>query len=181
MAEAPPTRRRWYQFGLWTMFLVVTLCAISAALLTREGRRYAREHQAIDSIKKIKRLGVSIDFHDRLLAPVRHLAGDDRLTMFETVVRIAFPPQGLHLEFGGGGSAMLEGVSDAELEEMRPALARLPYLASLDLNESNITDEGLAHLRGLTSLRRLDVGGTKVTNDGIASLRRSLPDLVITK
>jgi hypothetical protein len=28
MSEAPPTRRRWYQFGLGTLFLVVTVFAM---------------------------------------------------------------------------------------------------------------------------------------------------------
>jgi hypothetical protein len=43
-----------------------------------------------------------------------------------------------------------------------------------------VTDTGLAHLAGLTGLTRLGLDQTQVTDDGVAKLRRSLPATIIT-
>jgi hypothetical protein len=49
---------------------------------------------------------------------------------------------------------------------------RLEYL---DLHYTNLTDAGLEHLVGLTTLRHLDVRVTQVTADGVKKLQRALP------
>jgi hypothetical protein len=52
-------------------------------------------------------------------------------------------------------------------------------LQSLDLQETNVTDAGLKHLRGLTQLDSLDLRKTKVTDAGVANLQRALPNCKI--
>ncbi len=61
------------------------------------------------------------------------------------------------------------GVSgtDATLEPV----ARLERLQWLRLDRTAVTDLGLLHLRGMSSLSRLDVCGTHVTDAGIAQLK----------
>ena len=54
-------------------------------------------------------------------------------------------------------------------------------MQSLDLQQTNVGDKGLEHLKGLTSLRELNVRQTKVTDAGVANLRKSLPKLKITR
>lgn len=54
-------------------------------------------------------------------------------------------------------------------------------LEELSLRDTQITDAGLEHLKGLTRLRALDLQGTKVSGDGIRSLQRALPDCVIIR
>ena len=41
-----------------------------------------------------------------------------------------------------------------------------------NLRDTMITDEGLKHLAGLTSLEELDISGTRVTEKGIEALRK---------
>jgi len=51
-------------------------------------------------------------------------------------------------------------------------LSGLTSLKYLDLRGTEITDAGLSHLSGLTSLKRLDLTGTKVTDAGLSHLSR---------
>ena len=55
-------------------------------------------------------------------------------------------------------------------------LSGLTSLRELYLGDTQITDAGLAHLRGLTSLRELDLINTQVTDAGVASLEQALPN-----
>ena len=45
----------------------------------------------------------------------------------------------------------------------------------------NITDAGLAHLKGLTNLTYLDLGKTQITDAGVAELQQALPKCRIRK
>jgi hypothetical protein len=47
----------------------------------------------------------------------------------------------------------------------------LSELESLVLNDTAVTDVGLAHLRGLTRLRTLSLDSTRVTGEGFVELR----------
>ncbi len=63
-----------------------------------------------------------------------------------------------------------KGANDAELAQ----LPDLPHLEELSLSSAagaHITDAGLAHLAGLTNLRRLWVGNSRVTDRGLVPLR----------
>jgi hypothetical protein len=48
----------------------------------------------------------------------------------------------------------------------------------LSLNRTQISDAGLEHLKGLTSLRFLSINGTQVTDAGVEKLQKTLGDLV---
>jgi len=65
----------------------------------------------------------------------------------------------------------------AELTEL-PAMKRVK---SLMLNDTAVTDAGLAHLSRLTNLRGLDLRGTRVTEEGVAQLQRALPNCKIER
>ena len=52
-------------------------------------------------------------------------------------------------------------------------------LRQLDLESTQITDAGLAHLKGLTGLRQLNLEGTKITDAGLADLKKALPKTCI--
>ena len=45
----------------------------------------------------------------------------------------------------------------------------------VDLSRTEVTDAGLAHLQGLTSLQVLYLDSTQVTDAGLAELRKALP------
>lgn len=67
-------------------------------------------------------------------------------------------------------------ITDDGLKE----IGALPNLERmLWLKDTNITDEGLVHLRGLTKLRCLDIEQTKVTRAGGLRLKKALPGLIV--
>ena len=47
---------------------------------------------------------------------------------------------------------------------------------SMSQSESQITDEGLRHLRSLKQLKHVQFYGTQLTQDGVAQLREHLPE-----
>jgi hypothetical protein len=51
----------------------------------------------------------------------------------------------------------------------------LTKLQTLNLRLTQVSDAGLAHLRGLTELQTLDLGTTRVTAEGVKDLRKALP------
>jgi hypothetical protein len=63
-------------------------------------------------------------------------------------------------------------VTDAGLAH----LVGLTSLRELNLWNTEVTDAGLAHLAGLKSLQELSLWGTRVTNAGVARLKKRLPD-----
>src|SRR5262249_61460329 len=58
-------------------------------------------------------------------------------------------------------------VSDTGLAELRG----MTRLESLELRSTSVTDAGMVHLNGLTGLERLDVRDTPVTGAGLARLK----------
>jgi hypothetical protein len=50
-------------------------------------------------------------------------------------------------------------------------------LSRLELDNTHVTDVGLANLKALTSLSELDLSGTQVTDDGLNELKRALSRL----
>jgi hypothetical protein len=49
----------------------------------------------------------------------------------------------------------------------------------LNLNETRVTDDGLARLENLVGLCELHLNGAQVTAEGVDRLRQSLPSTVI--
>lgn len=60
-------------------------------------------------------------------------------------------------------------ISDASLSHLN--------LKRLFLRGTMVTDAGLAHLKGVSSLQRLLLTNTRVTDDGVSELQRALPGL----
>jgi hypothetical protein len=57
----------------------------------------------------------------------------------------------------------------------------LSLIRTLYLNDTKVTDSGLARLKGLTRLRTLNLAGTSVTDAGIKELTLALPNLRIIR
>lgn len=58
---------------------------------------------------------------------------------------------------------------DADVPSLAPLLAALPELSVLDLGWTDVSDEGLRHLRGLNNLRSIHLAGTLVRNPLVGS------------
>ena len=63
-------------------------------------------------------------------------------------------------------------IDDSVLSHLAEHRNVLGALLRLDLAESNVTDDGLECLRGLTSLEEMNLAGTRVTNVGLKTLQR---------
>lgn len=61
-------------------------------------------------------------------------------------------------------------IGDREIE----AIGRLKSLKNLCLQNADVSDAGLIHLRGLTELEHLDLSGTRVTDRGLVHLHTLL-------
>ena len=57
--------------------------------------------------------------------------------------------------------------SDKELARV----GHLPAIISLVFSDANVTDAGLAHLKGLTKLSELELNGTQITDAGLVHLK----------
>ena len=75
----------------------------------------------------------------------------------------------------------LTKVTDADLVDLRRFTILECHSLTLSLNGTTVTDDGLAHLNGLSNLRVLFLDGTAVTEKGIEELQRALPRCVIRR
>ena len=86
-------------------------------------------------------------------------------------VKITVPP-GLYAgitAFSGNGITVNAGPTDV-------IVLRGLTINGLDLGDTDITDEGLAHLKGLTNLKSLNLRGTDVSDEAVDKLREALPN-----
>ena len=149
--EEPKLRRRWLQFSLRTLFVVVTVFCIWLGIPVRQALDQKRAVEAIRKSGAQPRISYEYQI-DRSAPPgpewLRRLVGDD---YFFTVVA---------LELRG------PNINDSELA----AIKWLTYTRWLDIDTTNVTDAGLVHLNGLTNLQRLNLIGTKVSDRGLEHL-----------
>ena len=68
-------------------------------------------------------------------------------------------------------------VTDAGLEHLKG----LTSLTELVLQSEQITDVGLEQLKGLTGLTELNLGNTKITDAGLAEIKAALPKCKVVK
>lgn len=152
--ESPP-RRRWLQFSLRGMLLIML------AVLVCLGYYADQVHRQQLAAASIRELGGQ---------PLCALATSTTLSsrVRERLARWLGPHAVYPVREVFLGGCML---SDDDLA----CLAGLPHLATLALTSTPITDEGLVHLRGLKHLEFVDVRFTRVTPEGVERLRRWLP------
>jgi ribose/xylose/arabinose/galactoside ABC-type transport system permease subunit len=88
--------------------------------------------------------------------------------------KIEKPPGAIRVDLGG------THVDDAALESLVDRFQAL-HVTDLSLAGTEVTDEGIGSIRGLTTLKHLDLSRTKVTRSGTRLLTRLLPDVEITQ
>ncbi|MEX2561424.1 MAG: hypothetical protein WD403_15985, partial [Pirellulales bacterium] len=137
-------RRRWLQFSLRWLLVIVTLSGIGLGLVVR---RAERQRKAVAEVRAtggtVSYTFVRGDSQDWLC----RLLGVD---YFAEVTR----------------ATLADSATDATVAH----LSGLTSLGDLSLHGTRVTDAGLAHVSGLTGLQVLDLGGTRVSNAGLAHL-----------
>lgn len=164
------------QFGLSTLLLVVAVVAIPCGWFAREWERARQQHACIDSILAHSGMVYYHDIHAHAvpqfayewLAPV--LGGDFFLDLSEVWAR----QMSLDLAVVGQCDRLLaldlreSPVTDDDLAHLRG----LKQLEWLYLDETAITDAGLEHVQELSELQRLYLISTGVTDRGLARLSK---------
>jgi hypothetical protein len=155
-------KRRWYQFSLRTLLVLVLLASIGLSWLAVK-MEWARRQRAV--LSKLAHFephaeysGQSVvrlwfqknpnEFTDDDLSHVNKLENLQCLNLTET------------------------GISDAGLVHLN----ELPRLKTLFLWDTRITDAGLIRLEKLQDLEYLVLRGTQVTDEGIQKLQEALPN-----
>ncbi len=158
MTDKPKPKRRWLQFSLRTLMIVVTVFCILLGTVVKRARD---QRQAVEAIREAGGLIVYDYERDQRGPPgpewLRRLAGID---LFAKVVSVSADHPSI------GGSATM---TDKEMVH----LTLFPDLQSLDLQgQNNVTDVGVGHLRGLKQLETLWLSNTNISDDGVAYLQK---------
>jgi Leucine-rich repeat (LRR) protein len=161
--------RRWYQFYLWHLFVLVTLVAIGCAWLRCRMLEAERQRAAVEAIG---RAGAAV-FYDY------HVVADDKKLELDGNSKPGVPAwlcESLGSDFlydvvavSTGLTSLLSGPSrlgDEQLEHLQG----LPGLRVLDLSYSQVSDAGLVHLDGLARLEQVDLSHTRITDAGLEHL-----------
>jgi Leucine-rich repeat (LRR) protein len=142
-------KRRWLQFSLRTLLVLMLVCGCALGWLRHEVQRARAQREAA---KPLEELGGDV-VYNRVGGPVAYwlgqLLGED-LDFEPTMVSLDGTP-----------------VTDAGLTHLKG----LPQLRTLILSHSKITDAGLKHLRGLTRLERLYLRDPQFTDAGLENLQ----------
>jgi len=181
-SSLPRPKRRWIWFSLLAVLLAVLLVSIPVSWLGVKMNQARKQRAAAEAIEDAG--GVVVYYYESSGPPrpprARKSSGDDFL---DVVVEVRLPVD--------AGDAELEHVAELPyLESLHLShtqitdtglkhLQGLTALFILELEGTQITDAGLEHLRGLTNLRMLDVEGTLVTDEGLDKLQEALPDCTI--
>ena len=149
MSETCKLRRRWYQYSLRSLMLVVLFASLGMSWYAVRMQRARQQKEAIEEIRKFGGYAVYDYRVEQFGTPLPHasppepawlrdLLGED---FFSTAVYVSFSPSS-----NDAGLAHLNGFTK---------------LQTLDLTLTQVTDAGLEHLKGLTRLETLNLYGAE--------------------
>jgi hypothetical protein len=171
--KMPRSRRRWLQFSMRTMLVVVSVTCVLLALWGVPAERQRRAVAAIEALGGFVQYVANEGKSESI--PVAFLRQWLPQSYFDGVEAVSLYPAKftdadlVHLKWLPGLQRLYLAetqVTDAGLAHLRGLID----LQRLDLHNTQITDAGLVHLKGLTGLQVLELRGTQVTDDGLAQL-----------
>jgi hypothetical protein len=180
MPDSTPSKnpkRRWCQFSLLTLLVVMTVATVAFGGWVQYRRQRAQENRDRvaaykETVAEVERLGGTVtslwsQFYE-----------DGRS---QSWLEKQFDDPGVHDPFDILMKVFqvdLSGtrVSDDGLEHLK----ELTDLGGLYLNNTQVTDAGFEHLKGMSQLRSLSLRGTNVTDEGVQELQRVLPNCKIS-
>ena len=141
IASVLTPKRRWAQFSLGTMFIVVTVFCVWLAVLVN------RAHRQREAVAAIEQLGGIVGYDEPALPNWLQKLGGDAFVHVVDVNLFKCP------------------VTDDELA----CLEGLPHTRFLSLGDTPISDGAIRHIAGLP-LRRLYLSDTRLTDMGAKQL-----------
>jgi hypothetical protein len=188
-APPRPGRRRWFQYGIRSLLLLMLACGLLFAYAAHVRREQERERPAIAAVEEI---GGTCETAARGPAWVRWLAGEKATTRVVSVdlthgiTASGIGPDGVCISINplrqsvtDDWLAKLEGLKQLETLSLSgnpitgeglSKLRHFPRLKVLDLSRCEIDDQALAHVGALRQLRSLDISDTKVRGEGLEHL-----------
>lgn len=162
MSEFQP-QRRWFQFGLRSLLVFVTLCAVLCSWTAVKLKEKREEHKAADLVLKLKG-SVTYDYELDVAGNTISRATPHTPAWLQTILGI--DPFSSVVE--------VQVNCDAQLDEIK----HFPKLRKIWINcFSTVTDAGLAHLRDAPQIRELEIGVEKQFTDASLSNLRCLTKL----
>ncbi len=166
--------RRRVQFGLRTMLVFVTLCAMVCSWLAVRLRDARRQANVFAAIQK-KRLGMAAYDWQMKCGHVRFDC-DEKTGVWSNTAPPPPVPESLTNLLGVDFFANVDtvwlsgsGLTDAALADIEV----FTRLRMLDLRGGEITDMGLTHVGRLTNLQTLDLDCENITDAGLTYLESS--------
>ncbi|MHC4401523.1 MAG: hypothetical protein ACYTG0_17765 [Planctomycetota bacterium] len=150
-ATQPKSRRRWFQFSLRTLLIVVTVFAV---WLAYRANRVAQQRRA--------------------LAMVKRLCANRRLTNYDPIAfgGVAYDYQ---LQTSGNRTTY-DPLTQPPAPTWLGQFIGEERPVTIDLSDTDVTDADLVALEGLSSLQTLRLYRTAVTKKAVNRLQRALPD-----
>ena len=177
MTEIMKSRCHRFQCSLRTLMLVVLLASIVMSWVAVEIQAAKRQREAVEAIVK---LGGEVDgdgeFHRFGVPYHRSHCGFE----FQESRGPRWLRNLLGVDIFAEVSAVImenEQVTDGDLEHLKA----LKDLKCLVVDGTCISDDGLKHLEGLSQLEVLNLRGTQVTNQGVKRLKQALPNCKIQR
>ena len=160
-------KRRWYQFSLKTLFVMMTVLCLGPGGYVAYEQTKAREQMA--AFRTVNQYGGYFASDQKTPARsqwARLILGDDNAANLTSVLFVQSHPDGRTFTFQ----------DDCLLH-----LAKLPRIQDVTLTDIAISDAGLVHLARLKSLKAVSLKNTKVTDAGVAELQKELPGCRISR
>jgi hypothetical protein len=207
MTTTPKPRRRWFQFTLRTLLVLMLLVCIGMGWLGVKMQQTRKQRAAINAIVhgggRVTNWGNFTSTFEGWQGPsrrtmalylpspeyqsyvdesqvhawLRWLLGDDFFT--HPTMTVVTSTVGMeHL----GGLPQLESlilIDDQISDTDLRYLKCLPRLEALYIFGNSITDDGLNHVEELTQLRDVYISSTKVSDSGVKELQQALPNCEI--
>jgi hypothetical protein len=186
-------KRRWLQFRLKTIFVIVALHCVPLAWLGVRLNQKRKERMAVAAIQEFDCL-VGYDWQGHVVngswaftlprkptvvpsGPrwLRQFLGDD---FFSHAVFVHFFPRRQVFVTALTKRDIWTVYRDLDATVFL-RLGELTTLEEVVLDESPVTDADLIHFRSLTNLRKLRVKSTKVSAAGVDALQKALPNCKI--
>jgi len=169
-------KRRWFQFSLRTLFVVMTVFAVWLGLRVHEGRKQQRAIAVIEELS-----GRYFYYYD---ADPHYQTSMAMMLMVSTgeppagTVRPQWLRRWVPDEYLADIVWVNVGYRRATDEHLR-AIGALKSLRRLDLTQTDVTDEGLQHLYGCKRLEEVYLVNSEVTEQGVGELQEALPNCKI--